>query len=147
MDRNAVIGFILIGLILMIWMWTNAPPPAKPPPASDSSALRQTVPEAAQSQPKAPAKVEPTGGDTLGKYFSTLGRGQRNVLTIETGLYRAELSTAGGAIQSWVLKQYKSWDQYPVNLVDGTGTRDFNLIFYSSDGKLIDTKSLVFRSN
>ncbi|TLY31371.1 MAG: membrane protein insertase YidC [Ignavibacteria bacterium] len=149
MDRNAVIGFILIGLILMIWMWTNAPPPAKPPSVSDSSARHQTVPETAQSQPRTPARIEPTGGggDTLGKYFSPLGRGQRNVLTIETGLYRAELSTAGGAIQSWVLKQYKSWDQHPVDLLDGTGTRDFNLIFYSSDGKLIDTKNLVFRSS
>src|SRR6267143_901265 len=149
MDRNAIIGFILIGLILMIWMWTNAPPPAKPPSASDSSALHQTVPETVQSQPRTPARVEPTGGggDTLGKYFSALGRGQRSVLTIETGLYRAELASAGGAIQSWVLKQYKSWDQHPVELIDGTGTRDFNLIFYSSDGKLIDTKNLVFRSN
>ena len=27
MDRNTIFGFVLIGIVLMVWMWLNAPPP------------------------------------------------------------------------------------------------------------------------
>jgi YidC/Oxa1 family membrane protein insertase len=146
MDRNAIIGFVLIGLILMIWMWTNAPPPPKPPSGFDSAIVHQTHPDTAKNLPL-PAANEQTGKDTLGKYFTPLASGQTKVFTIETKFYRAQISTKGGTIQSWELKNYKTWDQYPVNLIDGAGTRDFNLMFYSSDGKLVNTKNLAFRSD
>ncbi len=38
MDRNTVIGFILIGLVLMVWMWMNAPQkPLEAPARRDST--------------------------------------------------------------------------------------------------------------
>ncbi|HEY6191687.1 MAG TPA: membrane protein insertase YidC [Bacteroidota bacterium] len=146
MDRNAVIGFILIGLILMIWMWTNAPPPTKAPAGFDSALVHQTHPDTAKNLPAQPGNVQ-AGKDTLGKYFSSAESGQTKVITIETKHYRAKISTKGGTIESWELKEYKTWDQYPVNLIDGADTRDFNLMFYSTDGKLINTKNLAFQSD
>lgn len=146
MDRNAVIGFILIGVILMIWMWMNAPPSAKPPTGPDSTIIHQTRPDTTKNPPSSPGP-ERSEKDTLGKYFTPLTSGPTKVLTVETKFFRAEISTKGGTIQSWVLKQFKTWDQYPVNLLNGPDTRDFNLMFYSSDGKLINTKNLVFRSD
>src|SRR5260221_193730 len=146
MDRNTVIGFVLIGIILMIWMYMNAPPPTKVPPGAESTAVHITRPETSITRQALPGNERP-GGDTLGKYFSHLASGQIKTLRIETKYYQAEISTRGGAIQSWELKDFKTWDKYPVNLIDGTDTRDFNLMFYTSDGRLVNTKNLVFRSD
>jgi|ERR1051326_2743828 YidC/Oxa1 family membrane protein insertase len=147
MDRNTVIGFILIGLVLMVWMWMNAPPPQKPLTAADSTAaIRRNEVDTMKASPA--AQENPSSNqDTLGKYFSQFARGEKKVLTIQTKNYSAELVSQGGAIQKWELKQYKTWDKYPVNLINGENNREFNLIFYSADGKLINTKNLVFQSD
>jgi YidC/Oxa1 family membrane protein insertase len=146
MDRNTVIGFVLIGIILMIWMYMNAPPPQKVPVGAESTAVHVPRPDTSVSRQPIPGN-ERTGGDTLGKYFSPLASGQIKTIRIDTRYYQAEISTRGGAIQSWVLKDFKTWDKYPVNLIDGADTRDFNLMFYTSDGRLVNTKNLVFRSD
>jgi len=148
MDRNTIIGFILIGLVLMIWMMLNAPPPPHPASATDSvAAFRHSEKPDTINATAARKETKTEPGDTLGKYFSHLAHGQEKTLVVETDLYRAEISTAGGSIRSWVLKGYKTWDQYPVNLVNLEKGGDFNLTFYSSDGKRINTRGLFFEAN
>ncbi len=144
MDRNTIIGFVLIGIILMVWMYMNAPPPTKAPVGAESTAVHVPKPDTTINRQPIPGN-ERAGGDTLGKFFSPLATGEAKTIRIETKYYRAEISTRGGAIQSWELKQFKTWDKYPVNLVDGPNTRDFNLTFFTSDGKLVNTKNLVFK--
>ena len=61
-------------------------------------------------------------------------------MTIETDLYTAELSTKGAVIKSFALKNYKTWDQHTVQLVENASGGDFSLLFTSTDGKLINTK-------
>ena len=145
MDKNAVIGFVLIGIVLMVWMWVNAPPPQQPQQHADSTLVQHAPADTAKPQPAAPQRAA-APQDTLGKYFSRLARGDEKVLVVETESYRAEISTRGGNIRSWTLKKYKTWDQQPVDLLEGP-EGDFNLIFNTGDGKLIDTKNLVFTSD
>ena len=147
MDRNTIIGFILIGLVLMVWMWMNAPPPPKPHSGTDSSAVLQRTEPDTTKVPQSVQESTPAFQDSLGKYFTPFARGEKKFLTIQTRNYRAEVASQGGAIQSWELKQYKTWDKYPVNLIDGENSREFNLIFYSADGRLINTKDLIFQSD
>jgi len=147
MDRNTVIGIVLIGLVLMIWMWMSAPPP--PPPKSiatfDSSAVRRILIDTSHAQSRAQEQNQPAA-DTLGKYFSGFSNGEENSLFVETDLYHARISSRGGRIQSWELTKFKTWNQYPVNLVNQEKPGDFNLLFSTSDGRLIDTKNLYFTS-
>jgi YidC/Oxa1 family membrane protein insertase len=146
MDRNTIIGFVLIGLVLMVWMYVNAPPPPAPGTAGrDSVAVRHD--STAQRAPApAPASVAAAAsGDTLGKFFSKLAGGARKSITIATPHYRAGLSSAGGAVTSWVLADFKTWDHFPVDLIGAGG--NFHLLFYTSDGKLINTKSLTFTTD
>jgi YidC/Oxa1 family membrane protein insertase len=155
MDRNTIIGFVLIGIVLMVWMYLNAPPPPPPSGASarDSIAVRHdSLGQRSPAAPPAPAVAGAAGrssaaatvSDSLGKYFSRLVIGERKLITVETPHYRAGLTTAGGAISSWTLADFKTWDKYPVDLI-GAGA-NFHLLFYTSDGKLINTKSLFFAS-
>ena len=147
MDRNTVIGFILIALVLLVWMWTNAPPPPqKLTSGSDSLGGRIHV-KADTSMMAAVSPLMPVAAeDSLGKFFSSLSKGQEKFLTIETDNYRAVISTKGGQIRRWILKHYKTWDQNPVDLLNDDKRGDFNLLFYTADGKLINTKNLCFES-
>jgi len=147
MDRNAVIGFILIGLVLMVWMWINAPPPQqKPNTGVDSIAPSQKISVdtskvvASFHQENIPAK------DSLGKFFSPLTVGEKKTISVETPYYFMEISTKGGSIISWKLKQYKTWDKLPVDFMYGAGEGTFNLLFNTADGKLVNTRELVFQS-
>ena len=50
MDKKTTIGFVLIGLVLIIWMWVQTPPapPVRPParsPAADSIRSTTAVPK------------------------------------------------------------------------------------------------------
>jgi YidC/Oxa1 family membrane protein insertase len=145
MDRNTIVGFILIGLVLMIWMWMNAPPPSqqKPVSATDSLAAKKIQIDSLRTAPISPT-IAKIGEETMGKYFSHLTQGEEKVVEIQTNKYRTRISTKGGSIQMWEMINFKTWDQQPVNLVNSLKGGDFNLLFYSSDGKLINTKNLYF---
>jgi len=143
MDRKSIIGFLLIGVVLMVWMYWNAPPPQPPSAQQDTSAsAAKRTPRDTSAQ--IPKPIPQVSTDTLGKYFSSLAVGQKKTIVIETDRYRSELTTLGGRIQSWIVKGYTTWDHYPVNLINTDSRGDFNLQFYTSDGRLVDTKGLYF---
>src|SRR6185436_18120574 len=144
MDRNTVIGFVLIGLVLMLWMWLNAPPP---PPANqgavrDSAAVQQHVPVPAQAEKAEPA-ASPQA-DSLGKYFSHLAGKAERTVRVRSDQFDGVLSSRGAAITSWTLEGFNSWNGVPVNMLNKNSSGECDLLFYSSDGKLIDTKYLSF---
>jgi YidC/Oxa1 family membrane protein insertase len=144
-DKQTTLGFILIALIILVWMWMSAPQPPKPLPRRiDSlSVQHERIADSlrhAFEKTKTPEAV----ADTLGTYFSHLSKGTEKILIINTDLYRAEVSTKGGAIRKWELKKFVTWDNYPVQLVDFDKGGDFSILFTSSDGKLINTRSLYF---
>ncbi|HZY10681.1 MAG TPA: membrane protein insertase YidC [Bacteroidota bacterium] len=145
MDRNTVIGFILIGLILMIWMWMNMPPPSQQRNLVDSTHSDTVIADTTKRYVGVVDK-NVKGQDTLGNYFSHLVKGIERNIIIESQNYRAEISTKGGNIRSWKLQNYKTWDQQPIDLLSDNKQGEFNLIFYTSDGKLVNTKNLFFQS-
>jgi YidC/Oxa1 family membrane protein insertase len=145
MDKQTTIGFILIALILLVWMWLAAPQtPRRVTPRLDTLSTQHE--KAQDSLKDASMKLaEPKAApDTLGRYFGHLGQGTEKIVMIETDLYRTEISTKGGSIRKWELKEFRTWDNNPVQLVDYDAGGDFSILFTSSDGKLINTKSLYF---
>jgi YidC/Oxa1 family membrane protein insertase len=126
-------------------MWISAPQPPKrvPSPTDTLSAQREKTLDSLRDLSEKTRQPE-VAIDTLGTYFSPLSRGAEKILAIETDLYRAEISTRGGAIRKWELKKFVTWDNYPVQLVDFDKGGDFSILFTSSDGRLINTRSLYF---
>ncbi len=144
MDRSSTLGFVLIGVILIAWMWWQSPTPQQPVRGADSTHSVTQKPVAPEPAPvAAPAKTE-TMPDKLGAYFGGRDKGDEKVVIIRTDLYTAELTTKGGLLRKWELHGYKTWDGKPVQLVDFDKGGDLSLLFTSNDGKLIDTKNLVF---
>jgi YidC/Oxa1 family membrane protein insertase len=147
MDKQTTLGFILIGLVMLVWMWFQAPAPqpAKAP-GRDTVAVkvRETPPPPAPGDtPAAPAQGTSKAAD-MGRFFAKRSAGAEKVLIVETDLYRAEISSRGGVIRSWVLKKYLTWDMRPVDLVVQGKGGDFGVLFTSADGRLINTRELFF---
>jgi len=147
MNKNEILGFILIGLVLIVWMWIQTPSPRHVEnPVIDSSHTQ------AQESAEIPSRVSAntlgdSGGsspDSLGKFFSHLTAGKEEVLVIRTDRYTAEVTTRGGLLRKWELNDYETWDGYPVQMVDPDGGGDFSTLFLSTDGKEIRTRALYF---
>ncbi len=152
MDRQAIIGFVLIAVIFIVWMFYMAPSPEDTPPAPVKKDKQTEV--ASKETEKTPQP--PRTDDSLsvsesqrqyGSWFAESAVGTKRSIVVETEDYIAEFSTLGGSISRWTLKDFKTWDGRPLQLVDWKRQSDFNLVFASSDGRFVDTKDLYFRIN
>lgn len=147
MDRQTILGFVLIFIVLMIWMTMNAPPPAPPetqeqgaPAGLDST---QAAPKEVLSREPTQAQVQPEKA-AYGSFFQARAQGTEKVITIETDQFIAEISSRGGVVRKWELKNYKTWDGRPVQLVEYSAGGDLSALFGTTDGKLVNTHDLFF---
>ncbi len=145
MDRNTIIGFVMIGLVLMVWMWMNAPPPPKAGQLgiADTTQLQRKQSEQAPIQEKAP-EDDRQSADSLGKYFAHLTGKPAQTVRVRGDKFDGLLSSRGAVITSWTLEGFTSWNGNPVNLVKQGTSGECDLLFYTSDGKLINTKYLSY---
>lgn len=146
MDRSTSIGFVLIALILLVWMWLNTPPPQQVKNTiTEDTAFIATQPSKLEGASLTQARQsQKSAEDTLGVFFAARAIGTQKRLRVETDDYIVTLSSKGAAVISWELKKYKTWDQHPVNLIQNQEDGELGLVFYSSDGKLITTNPLFF---
>jgi YidC/Oxa1 family membrane protein insertase len=168
MDKQTVIAFVLIGALLILWMYLNAPEPQKQLPAksSDSTLVADTA--AVKQPPQKEQKVKeekkevaekekPVSTDSLkyGKYFNFPPKPSR-IISLENDLVKMEFSTHGGNIVKYYLKKFNNWYsagvesdsanffKTHVQLIKSSKGGDYDLSFVSVDGKAINTANLDF---
>lgn len=151
MDRNTTIAFILIGGILVLWLYMNSPTP-------EERTLRETDTTTTVEKPPKPveqaaeAKEDPIN---LGEFF-TASKEDGEIITIENELVLVELSTKGGNFNKFFLKKFNNWysteaEEYQdvyntkVQLINYSLSRAYNLSFITTDGKKVNTESLLFK--
>lgn len=142
MDRQSVLGYVLIFVVLVAWMLLNAPHSTQQTTKTERATPTQVQDTLKRKAPE-PVKSVSTPSP-LGKFFSNRGVGQEKIVTIETDLFTTEITTKGGLIKTWTLKKYTTWDGQQVQLVDYEKGGDLSLLFTTSDGRLIDTRDLYF---
>jgi YidC/Oxa1 family membrane protein insertase len=113
MDRQSIIGFILIFVVLVVWMWLNSPV-QKPKPIEQTVKSGQVKDTIKVNLPKLPEPKEKQETNPYGKFFSDRAKGTEKIISIETDLYSAEVSSKGGVLRKWELKKFKTWDGHPV---------------------------------
>ena len=143
MDRQSTIGFVLIFVVLVAWMWLNSPQqkPKQPDHIAKQGQEKDTIKVV---QPKTQEPKETQQVNPYGKFFSERARGKEKIISIETDNYSAEISSRGGVIRKWELKKFKTWDGHPVQLIDYAQKGDFSVLLTTSDGRVINTKDLYF---
>lgn len=166
MDKQTTLAFILMGIILVVWLYFNSPEPQPQLPiTADTTALsqrqeppRDTITETKKTDQDvrtSESQTENTLDQSENVFAKTSKEGQ--IITIETDLSKIEMTSKGGKIRKIYLKNYATWyyrkmdkgDFYNthVQLINQTNGGDLDLIFVTSDGQLVNTSQLDFESS
>ncbi len=141
MDKNSVIGLVLIGLIMIVWMQFMAPErnPVQDMAQRDTTLVRQTDVSQQSAKEVLPDKPE----ERLGE-FSSLSEGQEKLVTIDNDLFTAVFSSRGATLKSMVLKEHLNAKRELFDLIKNSDSGALSLFFLTRDGKKIDTRDLYF---
>ncbi|MGE5480168.1 MAG: membrane protein insertase YidC [Chloroflexota bacterium] len=144
MDKRTTVGFVLVTVIILGWlMWTSTHQQQMP-----EKERKKAVAQKVESKQIEKAAVQPGAATSevlaakLGRFAAFAG-GESQIITVETDLYVAKISSRGGSIMSWRLKKYNKWDGEPTQLIDNPYGELF-LQFVTLEGKKIDTRELNF---
>lgn len=170
MNKNSIIGFILIAAILVGWMiWVS---PSKEELAErqrvadsiraaneelariDSIRMLEEEQESQAVMPVDTAAVEELDSIALQnlKYetlrrsygrFASSSEGEERTWTIENKLVKLDISSKGGNIHQVELKNYRTYDSLPLINFDPE-TELFNLSFFDQENKLVNTSEMFF---
>jgi len=153
MNKQTTLAFVLIGIVLMVWLYINTPnPQPQQKRKSQTTAVekKDTTPVKPVEQKKPEVKQEESP-------LISIKPQSEKIITVETDLARIELTSKGAKIRRFFLKKYKTWyrgevkdtnffNQH-VQLVSSKNGGDLNIIFVTKEGKLVNTSSLDFSSS
>ncbi|MFV8224560.1 membrane protein insertase YidC [Christiangramia aquimixticola] len=150
-DIQSIIGFILIGGILLWMLYNNTPEETD----TNEITTEQVVPEKKDTETRTPEIQDnrPSNDSTaladaqrrLGAfgYSETLPSAQGGTTTIENDLLILKVANKGGYIEEARLKNFKTYDSIPVYLIKD-GNASLNITFSTTDGRTLNTENLFF---
>ncbi|MEP6261724.1 MAG: membrane protein insertase YidC [Gillisia sp.] len=149
-DLQSLIGFFLIGAIL-IWMLYNNSFEGDPVPGDQTTEQVEETP-ATTPPPARTADAQTPDSTAIARaqselgafgYSATLPSATNNTTTLSNGLLELKVDNKGGYISEARMVQYKRYDSLPVYLIKD-GNASFNLNFTTTDGRVLDTENLYF---
>lgn len=154
MDKQTTIAFILIGIILVVWLYISAPPPTQTPKDKESSHL---ISDSLKKKSEDTVITEKAPlNDTSNVFQQEKKISEKEVyLTVETDLVRLEFSNQGANFRRIYLSKFNNWyaanenknvsyDYKHVQLLNYSKGGAYDLSFVSTEGKGINTKDLFF---
>ena len=159
MDRNSIIGLLLIGAVLLGYTYYMAPTEAEVQAykkQQDSIAAveldkikeqqitNETIISNADTAIVGDSNDSLVLAENVSKYgiFANSAVGENEYYTIENELIKGVVSSKGGRLVSVELKDYKTFRGDPLILFDEDSSK-FNASFYSNN-KFINTENLLF---
>ena len=168
-QRNVIIATILVAVIMFAWMFWFSPQPQPQQASGPADTTQQAEQRAAATDPPSGEGATPTdtGTATTAAPESASQRqnaqpqapspdsivagaleGTERRIVVESDLYTAVLSTKGGTVERFTLKEYLQFNQTdPVQIVDTTAGGTLSLTFRTPTGKKVDTRSLFFSAS
>lgn len=160
MDKNTIIGFLLIGVVLIAFNWWNRPTPeqieAQRRYYDSIAAVEQAriieqeqanqlatgdfqaeLPESLSDSAKTAQLENAFGG------FARAMSGVEETVTLENELIELKVSTKGGQISYARLKNFETYDKQPLVLFDKEEVR-FEYTLVTATNRIINTNQLYF---
>lgn len=154
MDRQTTLAFILIGIVLMVWLYITAPTPTDVPQQTNSKDTTKVVEKETDKQVPAD-RDEKSTDSTIVKILPESSLVKESYVVVETNLARYELSTKGGNFNKIFLKRFNNWyasnnkgkeDDFSKNVqlinYSKGGSYDFALV--TEDGVALNSSELFF---
>ena len=151
LDINSLIGFILIGGILIWMLYMNQ----SNPEAVEETTTEEVVvtpdetvannPDIAATEQLSDSAAVAEAKNKLGAfgYSAGLASAQEKTTTVENDLLELTFENKGGYISQAKLKNFKTFDSIPVYLIKD-GNAGLNLNFTTSDGRVLNTQEMYF---
>ncbi|GGK45291.1 MULTISPECIES: membrane protein insertase YidC [Flavobacteriaceae] len=153
-DFNSLIGFVLLGAIMLWWMYSNQPTPEEQAAQEKAAEIEQV--EATKATTNT-ATFNDTTQTTLqatdslslikakGKlgdfgYSATIAEGET---ILENNVLKLVISNKGGQIKEALIKNYVTYDSLPLYIVKDQNA-SFNINFGTSENRILNTKDLMF---
>ncbi len=158
-DLNSLIGFVLLGAIMLWYFYTNQPTPediAKQKSEQVQDSIQKVQQTAVKDTSTVPSQesiiANPTDSlafasaqNKLGAFAYSAGlpsaKAQETIL--ENELVKIKVSNLGGQITEVLLKNYKTYDKLPLYLIKDQNA-SFNITFATQDNRNLQTKDLFF---
>ncbi|MCX8106632.1 MAG: membrane protein insertase YidC [Ignavibacterium album] len=133
MDRQTTLAFILIGIVLMVWLYITAPSPTEQQQQRNQQDTTAVVDKEKEIQ-KTEVKQQKSEDTTIVKILPETIATKESYVIIETNLARYELSTKGGNFKRVFLKKFNNWYSPHSKSDEEDISRHVQLINYSRGG-------------
>ena len=156
MDKNTIIGFIMIALILVGFSVMNTPSEeelARQQRYNDSIALvektkQQQIQQLEQQKSSIQTDSLSNTTDSLGLKdafgaFDVAVKGENKTIVLENELVKLYISTLGGRIVSAELKNYKTHDAKPLILFNEKESQ-LGFTISTNNNRVVNTSALYF---
>ncbi len=147
-NLTSIIGMALMAIVLMFFFYRNQP--TQDPSNNNPTSQTATSQQDASSQAPAPL---PTDSLALSQYKEKLGAfayaatlssdKEGEVTTLENSLLKVQVSNKGGQITSLLVKNQKTYDGKPVELIKDKNAK-FSLQIATADNRILNTEDLPF---
>ena len=145
-DINSLIGFFLIGLIFIGWLYLNPPPPTPENIQSDNVEVNVENKSPDQDLSEVLSESNANEEDETKLSFENSTSENNELIKINTDKFIIEFSEMGGQISSLELKGQLNYLGKPINLIE-SGNSTFNLDFTTKNGRIFNTKDQKFISS
>ena len=155
-DSNTIIGFLLIGAILLFMLWQQQPTPEELA-FQEEAKIEELATEAALNKAalttnnasnqsiedsQSLSNLKNRVGDFA--YSMTLPSATPAITTFENEVLALKIDNKGGFISEVKLKRYVNHDSVPVYLIKD-GSSQFNLNFATTDNRTLNSSELYFQ--
>lgn len=150
MDRNQLIGIVLIMAMLVGYqLLVPKPAPEKQPAQKTQTTKPTTAPgrsddSAAAAIDKAEQPLDSAAAKAQFGEFATVATGEARDIVVENKDVQVTFTTQGGRVKQVVLKNYKTYDQKPLVLIDDQSSKTL-LELPTNRGK-VDLHKLYFQT-
>ena len=158
-DLNSLIGFVLLGAIMLWYFYTNQPTPeelAKQRTEQIQDSI-QNVQEIVNQNNKLDNSINNiivNQADSLAfsdaqnrlgifAYSASLPSAKQHETILENELVRIKISNKGGQITEVLMKKYDTYNKLPLYIIKDNNA-SFNLSFATQDNRNLQTKDLFF---
>ena len=162
MDKNTVVGFSLIFLLMLGWFYFTMPSEEELAQQQREQAIRDSLAlveqqtlalddTSAGAEPE--TAIAPPGTQTITSADepaapSGMFAGSQDTVetrfTVETPLYTAVFSNKGAGPVTFTLKDHNSWAGNPVQMISDTTHSAYNAGFLTTENYNVETQNLLF---
>ena len=161
MDKNSIIGFVLIGLVLIGFTYLNRPSPeqveaqrryrdsmAMVQYEQQQSVLTQQIVEKEASFNESALEglsdsVRQVSLQNNFGAFASAATGNDEIITLENNNIEVKINSKGGAVSYARVKDYVTYEKEPLVLFEG-GDSKFNVTFVTATNRVVNTSDLYF---